>query len=50
MTVIAQIVADWTTYPLVVESDNRTAVDQSLQVDPYIKVMIDFLTRIFFAC
>lgn len=43
MTVVAQIVEDWTEYPLVIETDNRNAVDQSQQVEPYLKVMIDFL-------
>ncbi len=40
MTVVAQIVTDWTTYPLQVESDNRTVVDQATQVNPYLKVEV----------
>lgn len=43
MTVMQQIVDDWTLYPLVVEPDNRDLVDQVLQLDPYVKVEIDFL-------
>lgn len=43
MTVIAQVVADHTAYPLVVESSNRAKVDQSLQTNPYLKVEIDYL-------
>src|ERR1700741_4402610 len=43
MTVVEQIVPDFTAYPLVVEADNRVAVDQSKQVNPYLKVEIDDL-------
>jgi hypothetical protein len=42
--VIADIVEAHTAYPLVVEMDNRVVVDQSKQINPYLKVMIDFLT------
>lgn len=40
MTVISQIVADHTAYPLKVEADNRDVIDQSLQLDPYLQVTI----------
>lgn len=45
MNVIAQIVEDFTAYPLVVEPDNRKVVDQGTQTKPYLAVMIDFLTE-----
>lgn len=41
--VIKQIVADHTLYPLQVEQDNRTTVDQATQVKPYLKVEVKLL-------
>lgn len=41
--VIAQIIADHTTYPLVVEQQNMTVVDQALQTNPYLRVDIRML-------
>jgi len=41
--VIEQIKADFTAYPLKVEIDNRSTVDQATQTDPYLKVEIDYL-------
>lgn len=38
--VVAQIQEDWTAYPLVVELDNRSVVDQGQQTKPYLKVRI----------
>ncbi len=43
MTVIEQIVTDWTDYTLVVEPENHDVVNQATQVNPYLKVWIDFL-------
>lgn len=40
MTVVQQIVTDWTTYTLLVETDNREAIDQGAQTNPYLKVSI----------
>jgi len=42
-TVAAQIVADFSDYPLVVEIDNRKTVDQATQDKPYLKLEIDTL-------
>lgn len=44
MTVIGQVVTDWTAYTLVVEPENRRVVDQATQVNPYLMVWIDFLS------
>jgi hypothetical protein len=41
--VVAQIQADFTDYPLVVEIDNHSVVDQVTQQDPYLLVEVDFL-------
>ena len=43
MAVVEQIVTDWTSYALKVEAPNRTAIDQVAQVDPYLRVDLDFL-------
>ena len=42
--VIAQIIADHTDYTLVVEQQNRTVVDQNLQVNPYLRVDVKLLS------
>lgn len=42
--VIEQIIADHTAYPLVVEQQNRSTVDQATQSDPYLKVEVRFLS------
>lgn len=41
--VVNQIRADFTDYPLVVEINNRSEVDQATQQDPYLIVEIDYL-------
>lgn len=41
--VIAQIIAEHTAYPLVVEQDNLGTVDEVTQTNPYLKVEIVFL-------
>lgn len=43
MTVLEKIQADFTAYPLHIEIDNVTSVDQAQQANPYLKVEIDFL-------
>jgi hypothetical protein len=43
MNVINQIQADFSDYPLVVESDNRQVVDEATQDNPYLQVEIDYL-------
>lgn len=43
MAVLDQVVADHSAYPLVVEVENRNAVDQASQADPYLKVEIKFM-------
>jgi hypothetical protein len=43
MTVIQQIVTDWTAYTLAVDSENRDLIDQATQVNPYLEIEIDFL-------
>jgi hypothetical protein len=43
-TVVAAIVTAWTDYPLVVEMDNRQAVDQAKQVKPYLQVELRLIT------
>lgn len=40
MTVIKQIVTDWTAYPLFVEPDNETSLDQAAQTNPWLQVSI----------
>jgi hypothetical protein len=40
MAVVNQIVADFTTYPLAVETPNRTLIDLSKQTDPFLQVVI----------
>ncbi len=42
-TVLEQIVTDHTAYPIVVEIDNRTLVNQATQVKPYLKAEIKFM-------
>lgn len=44
MQVLQQAAADHTTYALTIETGNRSVVDQSTQVDPYLKAEIKFLT------
>lgn len=44
MAVVNQLVQDHTDYPLLVEAENRTAVDQAKQVKPYLRVTIDMLS------
>lgn len=43
MTVIQQAVDDWDDFPLLVETENRRIIDQATQVNPYLRVWIDFL-------
>lgn len=43
MTVLEQIQAEHTDYPLHVEIDNTCSVDQPSQLDPYLEVQLDFL-------
>lgn len=40
MTVVEALQAAWTDYPLVVETTNRAAVDQSVQTNPYLQVTV----------
>lgn len=42
--VITQIIADHSEYPLVVEQQNKTVVDQAGQDNPYLRVEIRFLS------
>lgn len=44
MAVVAQIQQDWTAYPLVVEAENRTAVNQEKQTNPYLQVSLNMLS------
>lgn len=41
--VIKQIIAAHTSYPLVVEQENKTTVDQDKQTKPYLKAEIHFM-------
>ena len=43
MTVVSQIVTDWTAYPLQVEAPNWDVIDQATQANPYLQVDIDLL-------
>jgi hypothetical protein len=43
MAAVQSAVDAHTAYPLAVESDNRNAIDQATQNDPYLKVEIVFL-------
>jgi Bacteriophage related domain of unknown function len=38
--IIVAIQTDWTAYPLIVETDNRTLVNQATQTNPYLQVAI----------
>lgn len=42
--VLQQIIVDHTSYPLVVEQANKDVVDQSTQVNPYLRVKVIMLT------
>lgn len=42
--VIKQVIADHTSYPLVVEEQNRNEVDQVTQTNPYLKVEVKFFS------
>ena len=44
MTAMAAAVTAHTSYPLVVEADNRKLVDQVAQSDPYIQISIAFMS------
>lgn len=39
----AQMRDDWAAYPLVIETDNRTTIDQATQTKPYLKVIVEFM-------
>lgn len=43
MTVLEQIQLEHTAYPLHIEIDNTSSVDQALQDDPYLHIELDFL-------
>ena len=43
MAVVQRIVTDHTEYPLLVESENRSIVDQAGQTRPYLQVTIEVL-------
>lgn len=44
ITVVKQIIASHTLYPLVVEQENKATVDQASQSNPYLKVEIRFMS------
>ena len=41
--VIKRMIADHTSYPLIVEQDNRKVVDSTGQVNPWLKVQVKFM-------